>query len=138
MGERTDARSVEPVVPAGEDDVAFRLVPERGDAFEASLAAPAPSESECAAAVSSGWDCVLAFESTHAAMAANKALAASAPPFAVIPTPRAVSAGCGMSLRFAAADGAEARAVAASLVHVQGTAALYRVEGTSFRLVDRL
>lgn len=106
MGERTDARSVEPVVPAGEDDVAFRLVPERGDALEASLAAPASSESECAAAVSSGWDCVLAFESTHAAMAANKALAASA--------------------------------VAASLVHVQGTAALYRVEGTSFQLVDRL
>ena len=125
MGERTDARSVEPVVPAGEDDVAFRLVPERGDALEASLAAPASSESECAAAVSSGWDCVLAFESTHAAMAANKALAASARPFAVIPTPRAVSAGCGMSLRFVAADGAEARAVAASLVHVQGTAALY-------------
>ena len=135
MGERTHARPVEPVVPAGEDDVAFRLVPERGDAFEASLAAPAPSESECAAAVSSGWDCVLAFESTHAAI---KALAASVRPFAVIPTPRAVSAGCGMSLRFAAADGAEARAVAASLVHVQGTAALYRVEGTSFRLVDHL
>ena len=137
MGERTDARPVEPVVPAGEDDVAFWLVPEKGDALEASLAAPASSESECAAAVSSGWDCVLAFESTHAAMAANKALAASERPFAVIPTPRAVSAGCGMSLRFAA-DGAEARAVAASLVHVQGTAALYRVEGTSFRLVDRL
>ena len=74
----------------------------------------------------------------EAAMAANKALAASARPFAVIPTPRAVSAGCGMSLRFVAADGAEARAVAASLVHVQGTAALYRVEGTSFQLVDRL
>ena len=79
---------------------------------------------------------LLAFESTHAAMAANKALAAVNP--AVIPTPRAVSAGCGMSLRFVAADGAEARAVAASLVHVQGTAALYRVEGTSFQLVDRL
>ena len=72
MGERTHARPVEPVVPAGEDDVAFRLVPERGDAFEASLAAPAPSESERAAAVSSGWDCALAFESTHAAMAAEQ------------------------------------------------------------------
>ena len=110
---------------------------ERGDALEASLAAPASSESECAAAVSSGWDCVLAFESTHAAMAANKALAASAP-LRRHPHAARDSAGCGMSLRFVAADGAEAHAVAASLVHVQGTAALYRVEGTSFQLVDRL
>ena len=41
---------------------------------------------------------VLAFESTHAAMAAQKVLAPLQP--YVIPTPKEISAGCGMSLRF--------------------------------------
>lgn len=43
---------------------------------------------------------VLAFESTHAAMAAASALDAQSVPYALIPTPRAISAGCGMALRF--------------------------------------
>lgn len=43
---------------------------------------------------------VLAFESTHAAMAAASALDAGLVPYALIPTPRAISAGCGMALRF--------------------------------------
>ena len=81
-------------------------------------------------------DYVLAFESTHAAMAADKALAASGAK--LIPTPRAVSAGCGMSLRFAAASDAEALARARSVEAAHGLAALYRMEGRECRLVERL
>ena len=44
---------------------------------------------------------VLAFDSTHAAMAAASALDGAAVAYALIPTPRAISAGCGMALRFA-------------------------------------
>ena len=43
---------------------------------------------------------VLAFDSTHAAMAAASALDGAAVAYALIPTPRAISAGCGMALRF--------------------------------------
>ena len=57
---------------------------------------------------------VISFDSTHAAMAANSALAGA--PFAMIPTPREISAGCGMSLKFKAADAAEARAFVADTV----------------------
>ena len=62
---------------------------------------------------------LLAFESTHAAMAANKALAAAAP--AVIPTPRAITASCGMTLRFEA----EGAGLGASVPEARGLAALY-------------
>lgn len=53
---------------------------------------------------------VLAFDSTHAAMAAISALEAAGVSHAVIPTPREISAGCGMSLRFepGALDGVRA------------------------------
>lgn len=50
---------------------------------------------------------IVAFESTHAAMAADAALASA--PHALIPTPRAIAAGCGMALRFEAEDDARAR-----------------------------
>ena len=43
---------------------------------------------------------VLAFESTHAAMAAASALDEAHVRYALIPTPRSISAGCGMALRF--------------------------------------
>lgn len=79
---------------------------------------------------------LLAFESTHAAMAANKALAAAAP--AVIPTPRAITASCGMTLRFEAEGAAEARALAASVPAAHGLAALYADEAGEYTLVEKL
>lgn len=59
---------------------------------------------------------VLAFDSTHAAMAAQAAFKAAGAAIALIPTPREISAGCGMSLKFKAADAAEARAFVADTV----------------------
>ena len=79
---------------------------------------------------------LLAFETTHAAMAANKALAAAAP--AVIPTPRAITASCGMTLRFEAEGAAEARALAASVPEARGLAALYADEAGEYTLVEKL
>ncbi len=43
---------------------------------------------------------VIAFESTHAAMAASKALSDAGVRFETIPVPTAISAGCGIALRF--------------------------------------
>ncbi len=48
-------------------------------------------------------DVVLSFEGTHLAMAADKALSAAGVSFTMIPTPTAISAGCGISLRMDAA-----------------------------------
>ena len=50
---------------------------------------------------------ILAFESTHAAMAAQKLLA-QLNPF-VIPTPKQITASCGMSLRMGAEEAAQAK-----------------------------
>ena len=50
--------------------------------------------------VASAQPFVLAFDSTHAAMAAQAAFKAAGASFALIPTPREISAGCGMSLKF--------------------------------------
>ncbi|WP_080797291.1 DUF3343 domain-containing protein [Arabiibacter massiliensis] len=83
-----------------------------------------------------GFDYVLAFESTHAAMAADKFLSPGGAK--LIPTPRAVSAGCGMSLRFTAADDAEALARVRSVEAARGLAALYRMEDGACDLVERL
>ena len=44
-------------------------------------------------------DVVLSFEGTHLAMAADKALQTAGVAFTMIPTPTAISAGCGISLR---------------------------------------
>lgn len=44
-------------------------------------------------------DVVFTFDSTHVAMAADKALAGAGVAFTMIPTPTAISAGCGISLR---------------------------------------
>ena len=59
---------------------------------------------------------VLAFESTHAAMAAQTAFSQAGRSFALIPTPREISAGCGMSLKFKAKGAAEAKAFAAQML----------------------
>ena len=50
---------------------------------------------------------VIAFESTHAAMAAEASFGSV--PHAMIPTPRQITASCGMALRFDADDDAAAR-----------------------------
>ncbi|HIW75105.1 MULTISPECIES: DUF3343 domain-containing protein [Gordonibacter] len=81
---------------------------------------------------------VIAFESTHAAMAANKALAAAGCAFAMIPTPREISAGCGMSLRFAAPSDAEAQVTAQGVSEAHSLAALYAKEYSGYRLIEKL
>ena len=66
---------------------------------------------------------VLAFESTHAAMAADRAFAAEGDA-ALIPTPRAISAGCGMPLKFAAEGDAAAPAGGRAAVEARPGCAL--------------
>lgn len=61
---------------------------------------------------------IVAFESTHAAMAADDALAAT--PHALIPTPRGITADCGMALRFAAEDDGRAQ-VAIEAARIQAS-----------------
>ena len=74
---------------------------------------------------------VLAFDSTHAAMAAQAAFKAAGASFALIPTPREISAGCGMSLRFKAPSVAQAQAFVAETVTGDAArcAALYEAKG---------
>ena len=82
---------------------------------------------------------LLAFESTHAAMSANKALASVHP--VVIPTPRVLTASCGMSLRFEAEDGVAAATLAASVQEahgLHGLAALYTEEAGEYSLLEKL
>lgn len=79
---------------------------------------------------------VLAFESTHAAMAADKAFSGTGA--ALIPTPRAISAGCGMSLKFSAESNAAAVSRGQSVEAARNLATLYRAEGQSYTLVTHL
>lgn len=69
-------------------------------------------------------------------MAANSALADAQP--AMIPTPREISAGCGMSLRFSARDDGDALAVAKGVADLAGKASLYAEDGKIYRLVEKL
>lgn len=74
---------------------------------------------------------MLAFESTHAAMAAQVAFGKAGVTFALIPTPREISAGCGMSLKFRAASCERARALADQALSpdVRACAELYDANG---------
>lgn len=74
---------------------------------------------------------VLAFDSTHAAMAAQAAFKAAGASFALIPTPREISVGCGMSLKFKAEGAAEAQAFVADTLtgDVAKCATLYEATG---------
>lgn len=82
---------------------------------------------------------VMAFESTHAAMASEAALEAVHAHAAMIPTPRAISAGCGMSMRFDAEDDAAAGTLARVCVDAQGLSALYReISKMEFELLEKL
>lgn len=69
---------------------------------------------------------VIAFESTHAAMAAEASLGSV--PHAMIPTPRQITASCGMALRFEAEDDAAARDLFARQDAPAGLAKLFREE----------
>ena len=44
--------------------------------------------------------CVIAFVNTHAAISTQKALEEAGLPAHIMPTPREITAGCGLSLRF--------------------------------------
>ena len=74
---------------------------------------------------------VLAFESTHAAMAAQSTFSKAGRSFALIPTPREISAGCGMSLKFKELDDTAALAFVEEAVPADALrcAALYDAQG---------
>ena len=71
------------------------------------------------------WN-ILAFESTHAAMAAQDALASLKP--YVIPTPKAITAGCGMSLRMDDEQAKQAREILDTRPDIMKLAAWHRIE----------
>ncbi len=72
-------------------------------------------------------------------MASEVALESASAHAAMIPTPRAISAGCGMSMRFAAADDDAAVSLARTCADAKGLAALYReVSKDEYSLVERL
>ena len=78
---------------------------------------------------------VIAFESTHAAMAAEASFGSVL--HAMIPTPRQITASCGMALRFEAEDDAAARGLFARQDAPAGLAKLLREEsGPSGRSKD--
>lgn len=77
---------------------------------------------------------LIAFESTHAAMATERALAAHVKT-TMLPTPKAISAGCGMSLKYAASDDEDAARVASQSPGARGLATLYRQSGESYERV---
>ena len=73
----------------------------------------------------------IAFDSTHAAMAAQRVLE-DAPGFALIPTPASIDAGCGMSVLMSAPSDEDACALARTAQAARGMAALYRRHGAGF------
>lgn len=82
---------------------------------------------------------VMAFESTHAAMASEAALDEANACAAMIPTPRAISAGCGMSMRFDAPSDERAGELARVCEDAKGLAALYReTSKTEYDLIERM
>lgn len=70
---------------------------------------------------------VIAFVSTHDAMAAEKLLKPLLP-VTMMPTPRCITASCGISLRFALEDTEKVRQAAQSLSGYQ----LYRIDDGSY------
>ena len=79
---------------------------------------------------------VIAFDSTHAALSAASALEARGA--RMMPTPRAISAGCGMSLRFDVVTDDAAHAFVEPVSDACGHATLYAQEGQTYRLVTPL
>ncbi len=81
---------------------------------------------------------LMAFESTHAAMAAHASLSDTDIAHAMIPTPRSITAGCGMTLCFKASNNEEARACIAGIKEAHGLASLYREDEGGVVLVAAL
>lgn len=69
---------------------------------------------------------VIAFESTHAAMAASKTLSSGSVDFLTIPVPAAISAGCGIAVKFDVDDPEEVLARIFGSKRDTGLAALWR------------
>lgn len=74
-----------------------------------------------------------AFAGTGAAMEALAALKARGITAAVMPTPRAVSASCGLSLRFSPADSPRVRLLLRELFPSPDTCRFYRAESCGGR-----
>ncbi|HIS41111.1 MAG TPA: DUF3343 domain-containing protein [Candidatus Aphodovivens avistercoris] len=72
---------------------------------------------------------LVAFESTHAALAADKALSAAGVAHLTIPVPAAVRAGCGIALKFEAESPDAALAALAAAGCPTDAAALYLQTG---------
>lgn len=83
-----------------------------------------------------GSSFLLAFDSTHCALAAQQALEHLKP--RLIPIPRSITAGCGMALRFEADDDLKARAIFATLRDQDIQSHLYLIaeESASYRLLE--
>ena len=82
---------------------------------------------------------VISFESTHAAMAASKTFASGSIDFLTIPTPTAISAGCGIALKFEADDPEPVLARIFGSNRTTGLAALHRETAPrTFELVTAL
>ncbi len=77
---------------------------------------------------------LVAFESTHAALAAQKLLAGL--DAMTVPTPRAITASCGMSLLAGPREAAEARRRIEGASGIASLCAFYAAEGGSFRRLD--
>ena len=73
---------------------------------------------------------VITFESTHAAMAATKSLSSGSVDFLTIPVPTAISAGCGIAVKFAADSPEPVLARIFGKNRTTGLAALYRQVGS--------
>ena len=69
-------------------------------------------------------------------MAAYHALSKIAP--AMIPTPKRISAGCGMSLRFSAKEEKDAVSLVEGIGQIQGLASLYEESEKDYRLIKVL
>ena len=70
--------------------------------------------------------CLIAFDSPHAAIRAEKLLRSLSP--AVVPTLRAITASCGMSLRLKPEQAEAARALLAEAAFDSGLCRFYHVE----------
>lgn len=76
-------------------------------------------------------DYVMTFASTHAAMAAEKRLRPVAA-VSILPTPRAISQGCGIAIRFGEADRSAVEQTLAALALPTGQYRIYRFDGTTY------
>lgn len=76
-------------------------------------------------------DYVITFAGTHAAIAAEKTLRTVAA-VAILPTPRAISQGCGIAIRFGETDRAAVEAAMATLPLPTDQYKIYRFDGAAY------